>query len=762
MGDSVAPRTRPARKSIAGASSPAVADGRYAASTSGRDNPSSGLAFNTNVAPRTVNPLRFQVDTESQSGKLPSSVAKVTNKKAVADLVTPFKPPFTTVLPDRSQGSRPSIASTKSNSTTGSSIFDSPVSSPFYESLPTSPEEESDPIPNEATPSKRLPRPKPRGTDDKTLEDFEIDSPVVQARKRKKALSKSRITPSGQKECSRPLTRLELPVVERRRSSSAPSPSELRSSSPDPVSSDIEHCLIPGIESLTLGERNDATISPRTRRASSRALKTLTGKRKDRSSSASIIIEDRATTKARKATVSREFDNEIVESTDRKPSLSFQWPKPHEASQLRIPVQLSTLKDGSQERSNNVPMVMVSSTPSSPDLVPTAGPSARRSRTSLLMQQGAIGITIQQRAHRASKDSSPVGQTKMSKKEAESNSDASNGHNESDSVESDNDSISDSDSPSEAESVSEVHAGLPDIEVIQERDAVPEAEAVHEDEPAADGEAMSPLFERYHDKVLSKRDIQAKLLEIIKAKSEKERGPTKLGRGYIYVYAASTCLQEAKQGSEHAYRYFKIGLTQKQTPAARISQQNECGLIISSIEDKKQRQFKFSGLVDELIKCDLQEHRRKIPCLELKHTKKDGSPSDHGEWYEIDLQRLLDVIEKWRGWVTKCDPFDSAGILRPRWVWKFTLLDQGDDGVDLNHVLQPFTFEERLSRQWDWIVDAWNSHFDRYGNDFRAVTDLFLVTGFIWVMFIYLFYWRLGSWLFVGSFALLLNYLSWR
>jgi hypothetical protein len=735
---------RPARKSVTAASSPAVADLREADSTGGRGFPAVGIAI---------------------------------NKKGVPDSVTPSRPSDSTFLSDHSRGSRPSIGSKNSSSATGSSIksdkvFDTPLSSPACDSNPTSPEEDTTPIYSKATPSKRAPRPRPRRTGDNFQEPIgSEESPAFAAEKRKKASTKYRVTPLLPKEASRPSIRLEPPVTERRRSSSAPSvasPTRPGSSEDDPIIlSDDDH-LVSGIKNLTLKEGNDATTSPRTRRASSRTFGKLAAEPRGRASSASGRVEERATNKAETSNTTSELDDMSYESMDWDPtnatslhtvaSNSYAVMEGNrQAGQPTLPAKSSIAGAEKLANLNDTPKDLPAPPNSSlSSTVRTSKPTL----ASLLAERGEVKDNVEIKEYITPRKSSSVdnrpseilqdgsgsgfdGESEVSYlTDADSVSTADAERRDPDDEGSESDEESELSDPGDSEPETSLELSYPD-DARPNSDAGPEASAV----PAADSVPRYPDFRNYSRKLFNDKDIKFGLVRKLKGKIPKPK--PKKEKGEIYVYSAPACPG-----------HFKAGSTSNGTPN-RVDQQKNCGLgELLRAEDPNQREFRYAKFVENLVKFELRNVRRKFTCKNCKG--RSGGPRVHEEWYEIEPERLLRVIEKWRGWITKSDPYNSEGILRPRWIWKLAILDQDNDGVDLDHVLRPFTFVEKLSRRWDWIVGAWNGHFDQYEHTFRAVTDLILVTALIWAIFIHMLGWRVGSGVFIGSSVLLLNYLSWR
>jgi hypothetical protein len=46
------------------------------------------------------------------------------------------------------------------------------------------------------------------------------------------------------------------------------------------------------------------------------------------------------------------------------------------------------------------------------------------------------------------------------------------------------------------------------------------------------------------------------------------------------------------------------------------------------------------------------------------------TPTEHGEWFEVSEEKALEVVNKWRDWVIKNEPYRPDGTLHARWMWK--------------------------------------------------------------------------------------------
>jgi hypothetical protein len=141
--------------------------------------------------------------------------------------------------------------------------------------------------------------------------------------------------------------------------------------------------------------------------------------------------------------------------------------------------------------------------------------------------------------------------------------------------------------------------------------------------------------------------------------------------GFIYIFRSKP---DAFPGS----KYVKIGMT-KQTPEKRIRVWGKsCKFEFIHIEDAKDKRFLHNRAVERIIHTELYNERRKYKCnkcghkhhLELGAVDARRTPTEHGEWFEITEEKALEVVNKWRDWVIKNEPYRPDGSLRARWEWK--------------------------------------------------------------------------------------------
>lgn len=90
--------------------------------------------------------------------------------------------------------------------------------------------------------------------------------------------------------------------------------------------------------------------------------------------------------------------------------------------------------------------------------------------------------------------------------------------------------------------------------------------------------------------------------------------------------------------------------------------------------------FEVPRIVEGLIQGELYNERRKYKCTKCRRAHKldgampakdkKGGSIEHGEWYEVSVERALEVVQRWRLWVVHNKPYNVDGTLWEAWIWK--------------------------------------------------------------------------------------------
>ncbi|KAE9370474.1 hypothetical protein N431DRAFT_492558 [Stipitochalara longipes BDJ] len=181
------------------------------------------------------------------------------------------------------------------------------------------------------------------------------------------------------------------------------------------------------------------------------------------------------------------------------------------------------------------------------------------------------------------------------------------------------------------------------------------------------------------------REINNNIYNCIKShhtsREKSVKNPTKkITPGWIYVF----------ESPEEAPAHVKIGKTLKE-PQKRKVEWELCGLPLLEVEDSYRNAFDHYSVVESLIKAELHNERRKYKCTQQHHAPKEWV--EHEEWYEIDKQRALKSVHRWRHWIIQQVPFDESGTLKPYWHWRVEKLPRFIEDVNWDTWAQPSTLD---------------------------------------------------------------------
>ncbi|OBT44560.1 hypothetical protein VE00_04890 [Pseudogymnoascus sp. WSF 3629] len=208
------------------------------------------------------------------------------------------------------------------------------------------------------------------------------------------------------------------------------------------------------------------------------------------------------------------------------------------------------------------------------------------------------------------------------------------------------------------------------------------------DKPADDSAKAAHIrFEQYEE-IKSPTDIKIAILNVI-LPEEKKHILDKEG-GFVYMYKL-----DSSEG------HVKIGKS-KQKHGLRVKQwANSCKLPFERIPDPDDKRFLHYGIVEKLVHTELSNSRKTHECRTCKKNggkKQEEAKADHAEWFEVKEPHALEVIERWRGWLVRQQPYGKDGTLRGIWIWKHRKLSEAttDD------------FKEWPILMWsDWAEYVW-------------------------------------------------------
>ena len=203
-----------------------------------------------------------------------------------------------------------------------------------------------------------------------------------------------------------------------------------------------------------------------------------------------------------------------------------------------------------------------------------------------------------------------------------------------------------------------------------------------------------PSFQLYSSgKSVPPLQVNAELLRLIQRKYTAAK-PRKVVSGYVYAFVLPT-----------VPRYVKIGMT-RQPPKDRIkSQSTRCKLKYQWIHDEHEKNFPHFALVEKLVAKELQNYRRKFTCSNCKKPHGEKA-TEHAEWYEIDCETALGVIERSRQWIVDYKPYTDEHDLHAYWA---EAVDKGltkPDDIDWSRWLDPKRYD-RLRYEWMRPRGSW-------------------------------------------------------
>ncbi|OBT70181.1 hypothetical protein VE03_00313 [Pseudogymnoascus sp. 23342-1-I1] len=194
-------------------------------------------------------------------------------------------------------------------------------------------------------------------------------------------------------------------------------------------------------------------------------------------------------------------------------------------------------------------------------------------------------------------------------------------------------------------------------------------------------------FEQYKE-IESPVDTKIAILNVILQEDKKHSLDKE--KGFVYIY---------KLGSSEGH--VKIGKS-KQKHGLRVKQwAQSCKLPFERISDLNDKRFMHYGIVEKLIHTELSKERKMYECetCKRKGRKQLEDPGvDHTEWFEVTEKHALEVVERWRGWLVRHQPYDKDGALRRIWVWKHGQLSEATTA----------DYKEWVILTWsDWSAYSW-------------------------------------------------------
>lgn len=217
----------------------------------------------------------------------------------------------------------------------------------------------------------------------------------------------------------------------------------------------------------------------------------------------------------------------------------------------------------------------------------------------------------------------------------------------------------------------------------------------------------SPKSEQMHPEKKEKNDLKNEILRVIRRQNAKAAAASTSNHGYVYIFKSDRFPGDVK-----------IGSTVK-APLDRITKWGKlCNFIPFHVTDKNDKAFRFCRIVEQIVHAELYNERKIFICdrCNKKHRfpmvtgkKEPGEkelggkelgvrPTEHGEWFTISETKALEVVNKWRDWMIREEPYTEAAALRSRWVWKHDMGTKGMKGTE-----EEWEGELEVWRQFGWL-----------------------------------------------------------
>ncbi|KAN0092234.1 T5orf172 domain containing protein [Hyaloscypha variabilis] len=274
----------------------------------------------------------------------------------------------------------------------------------------------------------------------------------------------------------------------------------------------------------------------------------------------------------------------------------------------------------------------------------------------------------------------------------------------------------------------------------------PDLEHYHEHKETL--KSLKPIIlDAIRGKILSKyarlqavrRDLDNSWKAWTNPSSKTSKTPTVEDEGYIYIF-------RSKPDAFPGRRYVKIGKTKQPIEKRRTQWTGKCHFEFIHVKDSNDKRFLHYHAVERIIHTELYNERRKYKCnncthfhqLEVGQASVQSTPTEHGEWFEISEERALQVVNKWREWVIKNEPYRHDGTLRAAWLWKCSLGSFWMNGTEEDWVLWR---EFNSSQSLKCILH----YFRKWLGDISPlVMDLLMMRGAIFGLALVWYFWAWG------------------
>lgn len=144
--------------------------------------------------------------------------------------------------------------------------------------------------------------------------------------------------------------------------------------------------------------------------------------------------------------------------------------------------------------------------------------------------------------------------------------------------------------------------------------------------------------------------------------------PREPGDNLGHVLSSPLSEREFRAGTIYMLRrhedlgFVKIGITYRIADDRFSYFTSSCGFVPTPL--RQIRHVSYVRRLERIIHAELKSYRRE--CTTCSHRTDCGAL--HKEWFEVDEDLSLEVLEKWARWMTYADPYSVDGCLKTMWM----------------------------------------------------------------------------------------------
>jgi len=159
------------------------------------------------------------------------------------------------------------------------------------------------------------------------------------------------------------------------------------------------------------------------------------------------------------------------------------------------------------------------------------------------------------------------------------------------------------------------------------------------------------------------------------------------------------------ESPESAPGHIKIGKTWRK-PSRRRREWRRCNMPLVEVKGSYRNAFDHYAIVESLVMAELHHERRKFRCAVCGMS--------HDEWYEVEKELAVHVVNRWRIWLMMQKPYNAQFQLTTYWRWRVEKLPKELNDVQWDEWTQPALADYLLFKYGDFcdrIMPSIRAHF---------------------------------------------------